>query len=81
LIREEQRDRIIAELQLAQGIERTRAGIGAQNAVVLPVMASQVSLDRSKNDAIIVYSKNGWLGQDRTLPSPMVNTVEIDCQT
>ena len=81
LIHEEQRNGIIAELQLAQGIERGRAGIGAQNAVVFAVMAPQVSLDRGEDDAIVVYGENGWLGQDRSLLSPMMHTVEIECRT
>ena len=81
LIRQEQRNGIVAELQLAQGIERSRAGIGAQDAVVLAVLAPQVSLDRGKDDAIVVYGENGWLGHDRSLPSPMTHTVEIGCRT
>jgi hypothetical protein len=35
-------------------------------------LAPQVTLDRGKDDTIVVYGENGWLGQDRFLLSPMM---------
>src|SRR5947209_18414317 len=57
LIGQQQRDRIITRLQLAQGIEGGHAGLGAQNTVAVTIMTAKITLNRSQHLLIVVYGE------------------------
>ena len=54
MIGQQQRNRIVALLQLPQQIERRRSGVRAQDTIVLGIFAAKIALDGAEHIGIVV---------------------------
>ena len=62
LVDEEQGDRLVGDTQLPQSFDGFFAGVRAQDAVLLAVLAAEVSRDRLQDLAVVIHGKNHRLG-------------------
>ena len=60
---DEQRSALIAFLQLPQRVQRGRARLRFDDAIIAPVLLAQVALDRVQHGGFIVYCENNRLCQ------------------
>ena len=61
LVDQEQRDRVVSQLEALHGRQRGRAGIRAHDPVILPIPAAQVALHRGENRPVVIHCKDYWL--------------------
>jgi hypothetical protein len=58
MVGEQKRDGFVALLEFPEDVERSGAGIGAQNAIVLGVLGAKVAFNGAENVGIVVDSQN-----------------------
>src|SRR5690606_8001284 len=61
LIDDQQRDRRVAQAQLADGVERVRAGPRAQDTEAVAVARAEVARDRSEHARLVIDDENSGL--------------------
>ena len=54
VIGQQQRNRIVALLQLPQQIQRRRSGVRAQDTIILGIFAAKIALDGAEHIGIVV---------------------------